>query len=220
MKSDRVLIIYSFLACAFLMAVGIFSARSSGQLLASFIYLPLVFFFGTKIFHWLLAKTVTRVVVQNKVLPGPASNNAQVVSSPTDPESDEEGVTDKDKRLFLKLIGTTGISLLLLALFSRRARDTFLGGGVAAGPDVVGIKDTTGNQIDPAQQGPTDGYEISEIDDEGTPVHFGYVKKTGAWYIMQYNNGNFRYTKGDKNFSANWSKRTELTYGYFNDIFS
>lgn len=216
MKSEKFLIIYSFLACLFLMLMGIFSARSSGQLMSSFIYLPLVFFFGTKIFYQ-LSLSSSKSTASKKILPLTVTTHSADHKG-TDHTPAIAGVADQDKRLFLQLIGTTGISLLLMSLFSRKARDTFLGGGPA--PDTVGLKNSAGETINPAEKLPTDGYVISDIDDETDINYYSFVHTSGAWYIMQYANGNFRYTKGDGNYSNNWDIRNKLRYDLFNNVFS
>ena len=214
MNSDKILIVYSFLACFFLMIVGIFSARTTNQLLNAFIYLPLVFFFGTKIFHPLI-----------RPLPKPAlkkSRKGTEAESSTDDSSWDpataQGVADNNKRLFLQLIGTTGISLLIMSLFSRRARDTFFSGSPVT-PEVVSLKDIAGNPVNPAEKQATDGYSISDIDDGSFPAYYSFVNNNGAWYIMQNISGTFRYAKGDSNYSASWDIRNKLHYDYYNKIF-
>lgn len=134
------------------------------------------------------------------------------------PEEIPLGVADGDKRLFLKLIGSTGFSLLLMALFTKKAQAAFFGS--VPGPGVVAIKDSAGNKIDPAEKNPTDGYEITEIDDAGSPAYYGFVKKTGAWYVMlEDSSGGYRYAKGSNNFSVNWAGRALLSYDYFDVVF-
>ena len=215
MKSEKILIVYSFLTCLFIMVVGIFSTQTTNQLLSSFIYLPLVFFFGTRIFEIIIHPRYFHT--------SSTKRRSRQASVNEDSEEDVEeatvkGVADSNKRLLLQLIGTTGISLLLMSLFSRKARDTFLGGGGQTG--TVGIKDTTGKIIDPAEKHPTDGYSITDIDDAGIPSYYSFVKNDGAWYIMQNHSGTFRYVKGDGNYTASWDVRSKLHYDYYNKIFS
>jgi hypothetical protein len=215
MKSSRILIIYSFFVCLFLTIVGIFSAKSVSQLLNSFIFLPLIFYFGTKMLHMVKPQT-KKTVVRKKITSVQVTqpNNQTVII----PEEIPAGVADGDKRLFLKLIGSTGFSLLLMALFTKKAQAAFFGS--VPGPGVVAIKDSAGNKIDPAEKNPTDGYEITNIDDSGTPAYYGFVKKTGAWYIMEEGaSGSYRYAKGDSGFSAAWTGKALLSYGYFNSVF-
>lgn len=214
MNSNRILVFYCFFVCLFLMVAGLFSAKDSTQLFNSFIYLPLIFYFGTRLLHF-VKKPVPKVVKKKEV---------NLLTSIADTEQAIEpeivaGVPDNDKRLFLKLIGSTGFSLLLMALFTKKAQASFFG-SAPLGPGVVGVKDLAGNRINPAEKNPTDGYEITNIDDTGTPAYYGFVKSTGAWYIMEEGaTGAYRYAKGDTSFSTNWTIRSSLTYDYFNNIF-
>lgn len=214
MKPNKILIIYSFFICLFLTIVGIFSAKNVTQLLSSFIFLPLIFYFGTRMLRFF--KPVPKKQITKKktsALQTAVSNHQTAIEPEIIP-----GVADNDKRLFLKLIGSSGISLLLMALFTKKAQAAFFGS--VPGPGVVAIKDSAGNKIDPAEKNPTDGYEITEIDDTSSPAYYGFVKKTGAWYIMQEDStGAYRYTKGDSGFSTAWTGKAGLNYGYFNSIF-
>ncbi len=134
----------------------------------------------------------------------------QVVS---DPE-----VHDINKRLFLKLIGSAGLTTFLFSLFTRQSHAAFFGS--VPGPGTVAIKDTAGNKIDPAEKQPTDGYEITGVDDDSPPSYYGFLNKDGAWYIAREDaQGEFRYTRGSSNYSAAWDNRTSHIYDYFNNIF-
>lgn len=136
--------------------------------------------------------------------------------------SDEENnpdVQDFRRRQFLKIIGGGGVSLfLMLFVFKKDASAAFFGSG--GGPGIVSLKDSSGNQIDPAEKQPTDGYSISEVDDDDSPSYYGFIHKNGAWYIAkEESTGAYRYTKGASSFSTNWTNRTSLTYDYFDNIF-
>ncbi len=216
MKSEKALVIYSFLACLFLMIVGIFSARSTNQLLSAFIYLPLVFFFGTRVYDFYLESASGKSPAK-KLDTTALKVETKSISLPSDPEI-LKGIKDKDKRLFLQLIGTTGISLLIMALFSRKARDTFLGGGAIS--EAVSIKDSTGKIIDPSKEHPTSGYSIANIDDTHVPAYYAFLKTDGTWYIMQNTSGAFLYAKGNANYSSNWEIRDKLHYDFYNKVFS
>ncbi len=212
MKSNQILIVYSFLICLLLTIVGIFSAKTTTQLFSSFIYLPLIFYFGTKLLNF--RKKPVKKIIQKK-------NNALQNIPMADPENPQiiPGIADKDKRLFLKLIGSSSLSLLLMALFTKKAQASFFGS--VPGPGVVAIKDKAGNKIDPAEKSPTDGYEIAQIDDSSTPSYFGFLHTSGAWYIMSEDAlGAYRYAKGTGSFSANWADKANLEYGYFDSVFS
>ena len=116
-------------------------------------------------------------------------------------------VADIDKRAFLKLIGATGISFFLFSLLGRRVEVPFFGRAVESGTN-------------PVEGQPTDGYKISEIDDN-TITYYGFTNKDGAWLIMREDTeaSSFRYVKGDLEFSGNWSNRENLKYDYFHEVF-
>ncbi len=129
-----------------------------------------------------------------------------------------EPIGDPLKRKFLKIIGGSGLGILLLAVFKPKNAEAAFFGSVP-GPGTVAIKDSNDNKIDPAIKSPTDAYGVTEIDDS-TPAYYGFVNKEGAWYITKENNdGSYRYNKGTGNFSGNWSSRASLTYDYFDVTF-
>jgi hypothetical protein len=65
---------------------------------------------------------------------------------------------------------------------------------------------------------PTLGYKISDID-EGSTSYYGYLDKSGNWYIMQVTATTVRYIKGTEDYSTNWEGRAELMYDYFSGVF-
>jgi hypothetical protein len=136
-----------------------------------------------------------------------------------EPETQNEtfGINDIDKRAFLKLIGITSFSLFVFSLFNKRAEAAFLGG---ADTSSTFIKDSDGNNINPAEKQPTDGYQIAEIDDSEV-TFYGFTNKEGAWFIMKEDtdSGSFRYIRGTINFPTYWSNRLKLKYDYYNNIF-
>lgn len=124
---------------------------------------------------------------------------------------------DHNRRNFIKLIGTGGLTLFLFSLFTKDAEAAFFGS--VPGPGTVRLKDIAGNQIDPAEKQPTDGYRIVQIDDS-VPAYYGFTNKDAEWYIMREDaSGNYRYKKGTVDFTTNWSARAGLTYQYFDQEF-
>ncbi len=227
MKPGKIIIVYSFLVCLFLMLVGIISAKNTGQLFTSFIFLPLIFYFGIMLLQTKkkTKKTVGAIHESPNViaslaeaLPAGRQESPPANTTPAIEPEVVADVPDNNKRLFLKLIGSAGFSLLLMSLFTKKAQASFFG-SAPTGPGVVGLKDSTGKKIDPAEKRPTDGYEISNIDDAGSPAYYGFLKKTGEWYILQDNAGAFRYAKGSDGFAISWAIRGTLTYDYFNNVF-
>lgn len=220
MKNSKILILYSLFICFSLMMFGIVSAKNTASLLSSLLYLPLIFYFGTQLNHFLSESKKKPAFVRNNY-------NRKREILPLIPISDEPNektanVSDHNRRLFLKLVGSTGLSILLMALFTKKAQAAFFG-SAPTGPDVVGIKDSTGNFINPAEKHATDGYQITEIDDPGNngTAYYGYIKKNGSWYILQATGLSFRYAKGTSNFTDNWANRnTTIVYDYFNVVFA
>lgn len=211
MKSKQIILCYGLFICLLLTIAGIISARNFNDLLSSFIYIPLIFFFATQLLH--------KKVITQKQTPKPLKQNVSKVITPTQivPNTDSP-IADNDKRLFLKLIGSAGFSLLFMAMFTKKAQAAFFGS--VPGPGTVAIKNSAGVQIDPAEAHPTDGYEITEIDDTSSPAYYGFLKKNGYWYIMKEDStGAYRYSKGTTAFTTNWTNRASLTYDYFNSIF-
>lgn len=127
-------------------------------------------------------------------------------------------IRDQQRRQFLKIIGTTSVGLLIATLLNPKSAEAAFFGSVP-GPGTVSIKDSDGNKIDPAIKAPTDAYGICEVDSTG-PYYYGYVNKVGQWYIVREgDDGTFRYSKGDSDFSTVWTGRVALSYGYYNTAF-
>ena len=130
--------------------------------------------------------------------------------------------------MFLKLIGSAGMSLFFYSLVTKRGEAAFFGS--VPGPGTVALKDTTGTKIDPAIKQPTDGYRINQLDDtsSATYSYYGFTNKDGDWFIMREttsgaNAGDYRYYKkkpADGSFSTEWLNRATLSpYDYFDAIF-
>ena len=130
------------------------------------------------------------------------------------------GISDIDKRMFLKMIGGTGLFFFIVSIFNKNYAGLFSKSLPAAGSGRISLEDTTGNQVNPAQDHPTDGYTISEID-ENVISYYGFTKAGDGWYIMRLNTdtGSFRYSSGKSNFSNNWTNREKLKYDYFSNVF-
>lgn len=134
--------------------------------------------------------------------------------------SDNLGITDLDKRAFLKLIGGAGIALFLFSIFNKRTENLFFKSlPVPAGASVP-LGNVPNNGADLAQSQPMDGYSIAEIDDN-IIAYYGFTNKEGSWFIMKEDtdNGSFRYVKGGSSFPSNWANRTKLRYDYYNNVF-
>ncbi len=141
-----------------------------------------------------------------------------LTADPLTPTVIDPLVSDNNRRIFLKLIGSSGAMLFFMAIFSKQAHAAFFGS--MPGPGTLALKNSDGDVINPAEAQPTDGYEISEIDDSGTDSYYGFVHQNGAWYITKESStGAYRYAKGISSFSTSWALRTTLAYDYFDTVF-
>lgn len=158
-----------------------------------------------------------------KILPGKLkwrqpSKKPAVAIQPLVKTIESVGISDIDKRVFLKLIGSTGLFLFLFSIFNKKTESLFFKSFPAS--TKLSLTDMGGNQIDPAQNQPMDGYRISEINNDIISF-YGFTNQDGGWYVMRVDtdNGSFRYAKGDSNFPGNWTNRENLKYDYFSSVF-
>lgn len=206
-----------------LVSLTFVTARSYVQLGVATALYPIVAYLAYKLFmdrkHSMYAGNAKPKVLQAKIV------ESKIHTAHADEETDADTTTatnrvtiaDIDKRAFLKLIGATGISFFIFSLISRKT-------GLSLGPksnDTTTLLDTTGKKIAPAEKQVTDGYKISEIDNEGIISYYGFTNIDGSWLIMKEDsdNGSFRYTKGSTDFPGSWIRRQKLTYDYFHNTF-
>jgi len=235
---NKIILSYNLLLTTTVMVAGLVAAQTGNDRVFALLFLPMVLFFARRLF----IKTPTPALLAAQgLLPYSEHNDLITMNSanyPTagnsgnypliDPESGqvidpevltESQVDDVNRRLFLKLIGTAGLATFTFSLFTKKTHAAFFGS--IPGPGTVALKDSQGNKIDPAEKQPTDGYEVTEIDDSATPSYYGFVHKDGAWYITREDaTGGFRYANGSSNFSNSWSNRASLTYDYFDAVFN
>lgn len=201
----RILIYYSFIISILMVTFSFLGAKSFPELLSAIFFAPIGLYFGILV----LPKRGQAVSIV-KTKPRPEKGRLEE-------EFDSEKGFDPQRRTFLKLIGSAGASLFLFSIFTKKAQAAFFGS--VPGPGTVALKDTAGTQINPAEKYPTDGYKITELDDS-SPAYYGFVDKTGAWFIMKEgSDGTYRYAKGSSNFSTNWTNRGSLSYDYFDAVF-
>ena len=200
--------------------VSIVSARSLFESIAAIFYLPLVFYFLKELLrrrtHFFSHPVA---VTETKAVPFPITKKQLQAAVTTAPVPERGRVMDADRRVFLKLIGSAGISVFMLALFTKKAQAAFFGS--VPGPGVVALKDTAGNKIDPALHHPTAGYKIAQLDDtsSATYAYYGFVNKTGAWYLQREqltgaDAGQYLYSSGSSAFSTAWTNRASPTPAY------
>ena len=199
----------SFLVTSLLVILAFVTATTYVQLGIAVIIYPFLAYFTYRLF---LTRTPTTKNVSVQLEPN-VQDNPGIVES----KKEDVSVSDVDKRVFLKLIGATGISFFLFSLLNRRSEDLFF--RKSAEPGISTLTDGDGNKINPAERYPADGFRISEIAD-GETAFYGFINREGAWFIMKEDEeGSFRYNKGKSNFPGNWNNRANLDYVYFHDAF-
>lgn len=209
----RIWIIYNLLLTILIFGLSLNKASSLTNYLLPFLLVPLLYYLSKELFK----KPRKTKLKESTVFA------SDVIKSTTTPvlegEVVPEGISDDNRRLFLKLVGSTSLSIFFLAVLGKgSAKAAFFGS--MPGPGTVAIKNSAGDQIDPAEAQPTDGYTITQVDDSSTPSYYGFVHKTGAWYITKEDNsGNYRYAKGASAFSTSWTGRAGLSYDYFDNVF-
>lgn len=225
----KILTYYWFVLVTFVVVMVFVNATNYAQLAIAVILYPLLAFCGYKICPEALLNR-QRVVYENepiveKFQPAPIHTDPINATAKPDLKPDERTlkdvrISDIDKRLFLKLIGGTGISLLLLSLFNNRSENLFTKSN-QFGTDNVPFQDDQGNKINPARHQPLDGYVITEVDDS-VISYYGFTNGQGSWYVMKIdtNAGSFRYANGNADFPFNWKNRKKLKYEYFNNVFN
>ena len=212
----KLAIYYGFIITSIMLIAGFLSSTAYPQLISAVLFIPLTLYFLKLVFPKKRRKLVfyEQTLIDEK--PTKAKDEPEALDTDEVIELQEKGF-DMDRRTFIKLVGSAGISLFVFSLFTKRAHAAFFGS--VPGPGTVALKDTTGALIDPAQNHPTDGYNISQIDDS-SPAYYGFTNKDAAWFIMQEDNsGTYRYAKGSSNFPTNWTNRESLTYDYFHNVF-
>jgi hypothetical protein len=199
------------IACAFVI-VAFITSRTYMQLGIAILLYPILVFFAYKIIPQRAFRTTIKKSVKKE------STTVQTQDPTIDNENIKIGISDIDKRVFLKLIGSTSIVLFILSIFNKRAENVFFKNfsGIGNTP----YQSTAINNNETSTNQPLDGYRITEFDDNINSF-YGFTNKDGGWYIMKLDtaSGSFRYSKGDSNFPASWDNRDKLKYDYFNNVF-
>ena len=202
---------YCFILTTSLVLVSFLSSTNLPQIISSIIFSPIAIYFLILVLPSSnYVSNLEKVTIKNNK---PLEIRDLVPAIP--------GNVDTNKRDFLKLIGTVGLTAFVLNLFSRKSSVPFF--GEVTNAESSYIKDSGGNKIDPAEKSPTDGYNITQIDDLTEISYFGFVNRAGGWFIMKQDNADsdksFRYARGEKGFSRGWEDRANLTYDYFDNVF-
>lgn len=201
---NKLLTYYSFIVVSVMVVAGFMGASSTPQFISALLFYPMLVYF----FSLVTPKKQKAVIIPQ------VSKESEIKL-----EVEKSKSYDANRRAFLKLIGTAGASLFLFSIFTKKTQAAFFGS--VPGPGTVAVKDTTGAQIDPAEKGPTDGYAISQLDADGSPAYYGFVNKTGAWYIMKEKaDGSYVYVRGSTPFAGEWATHAiRDDYDTFDEIF-
>lgn len=210
----RLLFVNFSFVIALALVVGVFiTAKSYTQLGIAVLLYPLLIIFAYKVFQdQILGSSLKKQAAA--VHPTVATTKSDLAAAKLeDVKKERMGIADMDKRLFLKLIGATGLSFFLISIFGRRVETLLFGQNLGQFVSAPAKTQT-------APSSPTDGYTISEIDDS-IVGYFGFINKDGAWFIMKRDTdtGSFRYAKGKSDFPGNWKNRENLKYDYFHNVF-
>jgi len=198
----RLVIYYCFIMTTTLVVTSLLAVETVAQMISVLIFSPLVVYF-----FWLVWPRRNLAHVFTHV------SSARTQAAPV-----PNAHLDADRRDFLKLIGTAGVSIFLYNLLLRRnTNPLFASSTDQTGP--LALKNAQGDVINPAEKSPTQGYYISQIDD--SPIaYFGFINNLGQWFIMRQDTDNsYRYVRGDKDFTTAWSNRAKLTYDFFHNVF-
>jgi hypothetical protein len=217
----KLVLFYNVVVVSVLTVTGFLSATTIPQLVSSIFFFPLAVYFWRMIApegqQAIIPVVTLKPVHQPRTLAKNPKNKKDTIVELEPVEEIPEGKFDLNRRTFLRLIGSAGVSVFLLSIFTGKAEAAFFGS--VPGPGTVGVKDSSGTLIDPSEKKPTDGYNISNVDD-AIPSYYGYVNKDGGWYIIKEDSsGGYRYVKGSSGFSTNWTNRAILSYDYFDAVF-
>lgn len=202
----------SFILACFLVVWIFVTATTFIQLAIGVIVYPLLVLFAYKIFSHRMR------IYPSKRPANIISPSVRLAEKAEQSEKSSIGIADIDKRVFLKLIGGTGLTLFLFSLFSKKTEGLFPR-NVPVREQVV-LSDGMGKKIIPSQSQPLDGYNIAEVENDIISF-YGFIDKNGVWYVLRVDMvaGSFRYARGTDNFPSAWENRETLEYGYFNDVF-
>ncbi|MBU0572680.1 hypothetical protein KKH23_03740 [Patescibacteria group bacterium] len=216
----KLLIYYNFIIVTLMIVAGFLGTGNYAQLASAVLFFPLAAYF-----LFLVLPNRNKAIIFPELRRIGKTKDKKAETGILKAEKIEDDGPDKkrmdaNRRAFVKLIGSAGVTLFLFSIFTKKAQGAFFGS--VPGPGTVALKDTTDTQIDPAIKLPTDGYKISGIDDS-SPAYYGFVDKDGDWFIMQETSaGQYKYykkTDDDNDFETDWLVRGGFTYRYFDAIF-
>ncbi|OGJ21913.1 MAG: hypothetical protein A2804_01770 [Candidatus Pacebacteria bacterium RIFCSPHIGHO2_01_FULL_46_10] len=231
--TEMVLQLYSFVVLTGLGVWMLQKAQYGGDVFFASLFFPLSIYLALRVFHRIGSAFVPQPSHAPRANPHHNAQNhtAEERGGQTSPEQTipteliqelepDRVPIDIDRRLFLKMIGSAGLGLFFMSVFTEKAHAAFFGS--LPGTSGIQVKNKLGVKIDPAEEHPTDGYTITEIDDAAYPAYYGFLHVSGAWYITkEASDGSYRYAKGSSAFSTSWAlHNTTVTYGYYDAVFS
>lgn len=207
---------YIFLVASLFVVILFVTATTYAQLALAIILYPGLAYFALKLFA-----RRPKVAVNSA---GKPITNVQVASigagaAVAAAETGTGDVLDIDKRAFLKLVGATGIFFFLSTLLGKRVDTMLFGGALNSGSNSQTNTPTTQNSGGGSLA--ASGYQISEVDEGGATVFYGFTRQDGSWLIMKEDSdtNSFRYSKGNSDFPGNWINRANLKYDYYYNLF-
>lgn len=202
-----------FAISSILIVLAFITAKTYTQLVIAVILYPLLAYFALKLFPRSQNETPAIAYPVPTIAPYQPPNTYQ-----TNINNDKVEIVDIDKRTFLKLLGTAGISFFVFSILGRRSEDFIFNNQFTNSLPQNNLFQN-GKEIQPDTL-TAEGYRISEIDDD-IVSYYGFTNKTGYWLIMREDsqNNSFRYAKGEDNFSKNWERRQMLKYDYYYNLF-
>lgn len=201
----------SFIIACILVALAFVTAKSYTQLAIGVILYPALAYYALKVFP---RKSEDNYIQPSVTVQLPS----RLVQRAQEENRERVDVVDVDKRTFLKLVGTVGLSFFVFSLLGRKVGDMLFGRSLSSG---VNPPQDTGSGIEgQAGAGITAGYKVSEID-EDIVSYYGFTNQEGGWLIMKEDTevNSFRYAKGASGFPTNWDNRKKLKYDYFYNLF-
>ncbi len=207
-KGHKLLLYYDFIIVNIMAISGFLGATNTAELISAALFIPLAAYF------WILVLPKRGKKLDQDFVEAKTEEKAPEVVSETKEEPTIEKDFDMDRRTFIKLVGSVGVGVFFLSLFTKKVENTFFGNA-----NVGALPEGTTQNAATAVSDSTLGYKISEIDDSN-PTYFGYIDRTGRWYIMkETDTGSFRYARGEENFTKNWKNRANLVYGLYDSAF-
>lgn len=192
-----------FILAFALMVITFVTAKTYTQLAIAIVLYPLLAYFALRV----LPKGGYSIKVH------PIRRSAVVAK---EIHRSEVEITDIDKRTFLKLIGTAGLTFFVFSILGQRVGSWLFGGSSRLNG---GSGFTSGTSS--LEASPSSNYRVSEIDDSGIVAYYGFIGPDGSWFIMRQDSdtNSFRYTRGSSDFPGNWKNRENLVYDYYHKIF-